>query len=74
MEVTKPFECTGSGAMDAPPHRSGARAVLEDIACTGKVEIIGVRDVTKPYKFVGLRARDVTKPYTNLRLVTHFKF
>ena len=49
MDVTKPYEYIGFGAMDV----------------TKSCEFIrfGAMDVTKPYEYIGFGAMDVTKPY-----------
>ncbi len=53
MDVTKPYECIGFGAMDVTkPH---------------KFIGFGATDVTKLYKFIGFGAMDVTKPYEFIR-------
>ncbi len=46
---TKPYKCTGFGAMD----------VTKSYKCIG----FGAMDATKPYKFIGFGTMDATKPY-----------
>jgi hypothetical protein len=52
MDVTKPYEFIGFGAMD----------VTKPYRFTG----FGAMDVTKPYRFIGFGAMDVTKPYKSI--------
>ena len=52
MDVTKPYEFIGFGAMDVTKPYEFIR--------------FGAMDVTKPYEFLGFGAMDVTKPYDRL--------
>ncbi len=49
MDVTKPYEFIGFGAMDVTEPYEFIR--------------FGAMDVTKPFKFIRFGAMDVTKPY-----------
>ena len=66
VDVTKPYESIGFGAMDATkPYESigfGAMDVTKPYDSIG----FGTMDVTKPYESIGFGAMDVTKPYESI--------
>ena len=81
MDVTKPYQFIGFGAMDDTRPCKFERFCVMDVTkpykcicfggCHQTLQIYRVRYVTKPYAFIWFGAMDVTKPLSVYRLWGH---